>query len=92
MKESDLQVQVADYLRLQYPDACYKFGLFIELKKDGTRLKKKNGDWANDHIAEQALVLEELQKRGYTAEFAVGFDQAKELIDKYLGVTKDGME
>lgn len=137
MKESELQVLVADYIRVRYPDALFhsdfgsgikltpgqamkqkrqnggrrawpdmfiaepqlntsilkiSAGLFLELKKEGTRLKKKNGEWANEHIAEQALVLEELQKRGYAAEFAVGFDQAKELIDKYLGVTKDGME
>lgn len=137
MKESELQVLVADYIRVRYPDALFhsdfgsgikltpgqamkqkrqnggrrawpdmfiaephldttilkiSAGLFLELKKEGTRLKKKNGEWANDHIAEQALVLEELQKRGYVAEFAVGFDQAKELIDKYLGATKDGME
>ena len=132
MKESDLQVQVADYLRLQYPDvlfhsdfgsgikltmgqaakqkrqnggrrawpdmfiaqpaqksseypdACYKFGLFIELKKDGTRLKKRNGEWASDHIAEQARILEMLELRGYVAKFAVGFDEARKLIDEYL--------
>lgn len=137
MRESELQILVADYIGVRYPDALFHSdfgsgikltpgqamkqkrqnggrrawpdmfiaephldttilkisgGLFLELKKEGTRLKKKNGEWANDHIAEQALVLEELRKRGYVAEFAVGFDQAKELIDNYLGVTKDGME
>lgn len=60
-------------------------GLFIELKKDGTHLKKKNGDWATEHIAEQAKTLEDLRARGYCAEFAVGFDEAKKLIDEYLG-------
>ena len=132
MKESDLQVQVADYLRLQYPDvlfhsdfgsgikltmgqaakqkrqnggrrawpdmfiaqpaqrsseypdACYKFGLFIELKKEGTRLKKRNGEWASEHIAEQARILGMLELRGYVARFAVGFDEAKRVIDEYL--------
>lgn len=61
------------------------FGLFIELKKEGTRLKKKNGDWANDHIAKQAEVLEKLRRRGYCAEFAVGFGEAVRIIDEYLG-------
>lgn len=61
------------------------YGLFLELKKDGTRLQKKNGDWAAEHIAEQAEVLEELRQRGYCAEFAVGFDEAKKIIDEYLG-------
>lgn len=61
------------------------YGLFLELKKDGTRLKKKNGEWATEHIAEQAAVLEELSERGYCAEFAVGFEEAKKIIDEYLG-------
>ena len=60
------------------------YGLFIELKRDGTRLKKKNGDWATPHIAEQAKVLEQLCRRGYVAKFAVGFDEAKKIIDEYL--------
>lgn len=60
-------------------------GLFIELKKDGTRIKKKNGEWASEHIAEQAEVLDRLNFRGYKAEFAVGFEEAKRLIDWYLG-------
>ena len=154
MKESELQVQVADYLRLRYPNVLFhsdygsgvkltirqaviqkrqnggrrawpdlfianpkagtlrfgpfiteydeegdiksirqdatapetiRFGLFLELKREGTRLKKKNGEWASDHVAEQAGVLEDLRKRGYKAEFACGFDEAKELIDDYLG-------
>lgn len=56
----------------------------IELKKEGTRIKKKNGDFASEHIVEQADILERLRFRGYKAEFAVGFDEAKKLIDDYL--------
>lgn len=67
-----------------YSLATYN-GLFIELKKEGTRLKKKNGEWASEHIAEQAEILRKLADRGYEAQFAVGFDEAIELIDKYLG-------
>lgn len=59
-------------------------GLFIELKKEGTRLKKRNGEWASEHIAEQSQVLQALQDRGYKADFALGFDQARRLIDDYL--------
>lgn len=127
MKESDLQVMVADYLRLQYPKVLFHSdfgsgikltpgqavkqkrqnggrrawpdmfiaepmevagriynGLFIELKKDGTRIKKKDGSWASEHIAEQADVLDRLNFRGYKARFVVGFDEAKQLIDYYL--------
>ena len=59
-------------------------GLFIELKRSGTSLHKLNGDWANPHYQDQAEVLEMLTKKGYRAEFAVGFGGAKELIDEYL--------
>lgn len=61
-----------------------KHGLFIELKREGTRIKKKDGSSATEHIAEQAEMLGKLANKGYQAEFAVGFDQAKEIIDNYL--------
>lgn len=124
MKESDLQVQVADYLRLRYPDVLFHsdygsgikltkgqamkqyrqnggrrgwpdmlvaeprnglHGLFIELKAKGVRLKKKDGAWASSHLEEQNEVLNKLQRKGYAAYFAVGFDEAKDIIDDYLG-------
>lgn len=61
------------------------YGLFIELKREGVRLRKKDGSWANAHIKEQAEMLEQLRQRGYEAEFACGFDEAKKIIDEYLG-------
>lgn len=143
--EADLQVQVADYLRLQYPEVMFhsdygsgikltmgqaikqkrqnggrrawpdmfiaeprdvvvgqkpvmitgvlcqqditehRCGLMIELKRPGTRIYKKDGTLvADEHIREQFDVLEQLRKRGYMAEFACGFDEAKKLIDEYL--------
>ena len=131
MTESELQVQVADYLRLHYPDVLFHsdygsglkltkgqaikqkrqnggirgwpdmfiaepreikrvmyYGLFIELKKDGTRLRKKDGSPASEHIAEQGRTLTALWKKGYQAVFAVGFEEAKEIIDWYLGGKK----
>lgn len=140
MTEAELQIQVADYLRLQYPNVLFhsdfgsgikltpgqaikqkrqnggrrawpdmfiaepsyvkdddvlkddpaltvmkmKHGLLIELKREGTRLKKKNGEWASEHIREQAEVLEQLLEKGYAAKFACGFDEAKAAIDDYL--------
>ena len=60
------------------------YGLFIELKKEGTRIKKKNGEWASDHIAEQAEMLERLEFRGYKAVFCCGFDETKQVLDNYL--------
>lgn len=137
--EADLQVQVADYLRLQYPSVMFhsdfgsgikltmgqaikqkrqnggrrawpdmfiaevkhigeatngayfaeqvtNYGLFIELKKAGTRIFKKDGTLvADEHIREQFDVLEQLRRRGYVAKFACGFDEAKKIIDEYLG-------
>jgi hypothetical protein len=58
--------------------------LFIELKKEGERIFKKNGAPASDHIAEQVAMIERLNKEGYYATFCVGFDEAKSLIDWYL--------
>lgn len=158
--ETNLQIQVADYLRLQYPNVLFHsdygsginltigqaviqkrlnggrrawpdmfiamgkakpipeggfarslerislewHGLMIEVKKDGTKLKRdkdckkilkgdtkirKAGDWWDKHIEEQAETLEQLRKDGYKAEFAVGFEEAKKIIDEYLGEEKN---
>lgn len=133
--EADLQIQVADYLRLRYPNVIfhsdfgsgikltmrqaamqkrmnggqraypdmfialpklrrnkdglhvYTHGLFIELKREGTRILKKDGEYVADkHIREQAKMLQELELLGYRAVFAVGFDQAKQIIDSYMAI------
>ena len=61
-------------------------GLMIELKKAGTRIYRKDGRLVSDaHIREQFDMLEQLRQRGYKAEFACGFDEAKKIIDEYLG-------
>lgn len=58
-------------------------GLFIELKNN--QIFKVDGSLRkNDHVEEQAAVLEALQERGYKAVFAVGFDEARDIIDMYL--------
>jgi hypothetical protein len=67
-------------------------GLFIEIKAEGVRLKKKDGTWASDHLAEQNEMLNKLQKKGYAAYFAVGFEEAKNIIDDYLGGTNGEVE
>lgn len=125
MTELDIQMMVADYIRLRYPDVIFHsdfgsgvrltmgqaikqkrlnggrrsypdmfiaepvgkyHGLFIELKKDGTRILKKDGTLVADaHIREQADMLQKLEQRGFKAYFAVGFEQAKQIIDEYLG-------
>jgi len=69
-------------IAIYYPTYEYH-GLFIELKikspykKDGTLYK-------NEHLEAQQRTIDELNKRGYFATFATGFDEAKEIIDKYL--------
>ncbi len=74
---------------------CF-FGLYIELKKDGEtlypgprakkRFQSKDGkEYKTEHLMEQADCLYDLRQRGYCAEFAIGFDEAKQIIDKYLG-------
>lgn len=137
MTELELQIQVADYLQLRYPNVLFHsdygsglrltpgqavkqkrlqggrrswpdmfiaeprtlgnrcldgllvepyHGLFIELKRPDVKIYKKNGELvANEHIREQAALLDELRKCGYKAEFACGFDEAKKIIDEYLG-------
>lgn len=58
-------------------------GLIIELKakniykKDGTLLK-------DPHLQDQQRMIDRLVKKGYKAKFAVGFDEAKKIIDEYL--------
>lgn len=144
MTESDLQIAIADYLRLQYPDIAFHSdygsgakltpiqarrqnrqngglrgwpdmfiaeplqtgwmsngdgrdkivrhcGLFLELKREGTTIyKKSDGRLVKDkHIREQAEMLDALRRRGYMAEFACGFEEAKRIIDAYLGGRKD---
>jgi hypothetical protein len=64
-------------------NTCFN-ALFIELKKEGERIFKKNGEPASDHIAEQVAMIERLNKAGYYATFCVGFDEARHVIDWYL--------
>jgi hypothetical protein len=117
-------MQIAQYLRLRYPNVIYRYdlaadlklsigqakkhkalqhyrgypdlflaeprgkyhGLFIEIKKDGTRIFTKKGLLvADEHIREQFDMLADLRQRGYQAQFGIGFDNVKQLIDEYLG-------
>lgn len=70
-------------LFIAHPSKGYH-GLFIELKaaeiflKDGRTLK------SSEHLKEQDETLWKLTRRGYKAVFAVGFEQARKIIDEYL--------
>lgn len=59
-------------------------GLFIELKREGVKLWKKDGSFTSQHISEQYHMMSDLNHKGYLACFCFGFDDAKETIDKYL--------
>ena len=60
-------------------------GLYIELKADGKSPYKKDGSLkADQHLQEQAKMHSKLRDAGYMVVFGVGFDQVKEVIDKYL--------
>ncbi|MET3349060.1 UNVERIFIED_ORG: hypothetical protein ABID57_000729 [Arthrobacter sp. UYEF1] len=62
-----------------------KAGQFIELKREGERVRLRSGELSKDpHIQEQAAMHEDLRRQGYAADFAVGFDAAKKLVDDYL--------
>ena len=61
------------------------YGLFIELKKDGVKIFKRNGAVvANGHIKEQIKMITKLSEKGYYACFAIGFDECKNIIDMYF--------
>ena len=66
-----------------------KNGMFLELKAKGTHLYKKDGTLRkNKHIEEQAEMLDKLNESGYYARFAVGYDEAIQIITNYLGEPK----
>lgn len=60
-------------------------GMYIEVK--AVNIYKKDGVTllANDHIWEQRDMLALLRGKGYYAEFGIGFDECKAMIDAYLG-------
>lgn len=59
-------------------------GLFIEVKAEGTKLFKKNGEPIDIHISEQLECGKRLRARGYQSAICVGWDECKRVIDQYL--------
>ena len=58
--------------------------LFLELKREGEKILNKKGDLKTDHLKEQDEVISKLCVKDYLACFAIGFDEAKRIIDMYL--------
>ena len=74
---------IAEPVSRGFPNVYH--GLYLEIKKDGVRIFKQDGTLvADEHIREQFDMLADLRQRGYAAEFAIGFDGAKKLIDDYM--------
>lgn len=62
------------------------FGLFIELKRSGEKLLKKDGEtFISEHIKEQVEVQNKLNRLGYSSYICIGFEQAKNTIIDYMG-------
>jgi hypothetical protein len=59
-------------------------GLFLELKVNDIHLKDGITLKSDPHLRVQYDFIQSLRKEGYKAEFAIGFDQAKSIIDQYL--------
>lgn len=66
------------------PRGQYK-ALFLEVKKE-TPFKKDGTLKSNDHLREQAEMLEVLNERGYYAQFAWDFNATVDVIDWYLSL------
>lgn len=60
-------------------------GFFLEIKKEGIRIVKRNGELvADDHIREQASMIERLRRAGYYADFGIGLDDCLTKVDAYM--------
>lgn len=69
------------------PNAEYH-GLILELKTEDSSPFLKDGSLSTGkHIQEQNNTLNMLFNLGYYAVFAVGFDNAKKIIDDYMKLT-----
>ena len=62
-------------------------GLILELKSEDSSPYLKDGSLSKgQHIQEQNQTLTALLNIGYYAVFAVGFDNAKKIIDDYMNL------
>lgn len=75
--------KLPDVIILQ-PSGHYH-GLALELKATNASPFLKDGSLStNEHVREQAKMLDRLKNKGYCAHFVVGLDQAKAEVDNYL--------
>ena len=73
-----------------HPDFGDYFGLALETKRDGVKVRKADGSLLSDqHIQEQAAYLQKLSGKGYYAAFGIGARDCIKLIDEYLSGTSN---
>lgn len=62
------------------------YALCIELKREGTKIYLKNGVTlvADEHIREQNDMLNRLMSKNYFASFAIGINEAINILDWYM--------
>ncbi len=61
-------------------------GLFIEIKKEGEKIFKKDGKtYKSEHLESQAEYIDYLNENGFYATFGIGFDEIRKIIDDYFG-------
>jgi DNA-dependent RNA polymerase auxiliary subunit epsilon len=58
-------------------------GLFLEVKAESP-FRKDGALYADDHIKEQAVMIERLKKKGYQAMFVWSLEQAIVEFKKYM--------
>jgi hypothetical protein len=76
-------------LFIAYPRGEYA-GLFIELKKTGEKIVKKDGvTLKNPHLVEQTEMLFVLKCLGYHAQFALGLAEAISILEEYMNHTSE---
>ena len=65
-------------------------GMFLELKVESPFLKDGITP-KSEHISGQQKSINDLRKKGYYANFGVGFEDCKKQIDEYMRIAKSGI-
>ena len=83
-------IQMNDFkypdLFIAHPNSFYH-GLYIEVKEPNCKVFKADGTmYANEHIIAQMEAIMALRAKGYYANFGIGFDKCKDIIDWYMNL------
>lgn len=64
-------------------------GCFLELKKMGTAIEKADSTPSSEHIRCQLTMLQLLRDEGYYSFMAVGWNEARAIVDWYINSRDD---